>query len=136
MDRDLGEVGAPRPGRGEVRTKGEQRQDTGGRALIDQEAEQLERGRIDPVQVFHDKEHGLLGRNAQQDRQQGLEGVLLLLLGREVQGSIVGGQRKGEQGGKEGGDLRQRQAILYQEALEFAQLLLGRLLALEAQGYP
>jgi len=32
--------------------------------LIDQEAEQLKRGRIDPVQVFHHKEHGLLGGDA------------------------------------------------------------------------
>jgi hypothetical protein len=36
------------------------------------------------VQVFHNEEHRLLSRNAQQDRQQGLEGLLLLLLGREV----------------------------------------------------
>ena len=81
MDRDLGEVGAPRPGRGEVRTKGAQHQDAGRGALVDQETEQLDRGRIDPVQVFHDKEHGLLGRNAQQERQQGVQELLLLLLG-------------------------------------------------------
>ena len=29
-------------------------------------------------------EHGLLGRNAQQRRQQGLQGLLLLLLRRET----------------------------------------------------
>jgi hypothetical protein len=58
-------MGPARPGRAEVRPKGEQRQDAGGGALIDQEAEQLQRGRIDPVQVFHDKEHGLLGGDAQ-----------------------------------------------------------------------
>jgi hypothetical protein len=50
--------------------------------LIDQEAEQLQRGRIDPVQVLHDKEHRLLRSDAQQDGQQGVQGLLLLLLGR------------------------------------------------------
>jgi hypothetical protein len=54
------------------------------------------------VQVFHDKQHRLLGGDFEQDRQQGLERLPLLLLGREVQGGIVGGQRQGEQGGKEG----------------------------------
>ena len=53
-----------------------------------------------------------------------------------MQGGIVGGQREGEQGGKEGHDLRQRQAVLHHEALEFAQLLWRGLLPLEAQRHP
>ena len=134
--RHLGEVRAPRPGRAEVGPKGQQRQDAGGGALIDQEAEQLQRGRIDPVQVFHDKEHGLLRGDAQQDRQEGVQGLLLLLLGRQRQGGIVGGQWEGEEGGKEGHGLRQRQAILHQEPLQFAELLLRGLLPLEAQRHP
>jgi hypothetical protein len=40
--------------------------------LIDQETAQFQRGRIDPVQVFHDKEQRLLGGNTQQDRQEGV----------------------------------------------------------------
>ena len=134
--RHLGEVRAPRPWRTEVRTKGAQRQDAGGGALIDQEAEKLQRGRIDPVQVFHDKEHGLLRGDAQQDRQQGVQRLLLLLLGRHGQGGIVRGQRQGEQGGQEGHGLRQRQAMLHQEPFEFAELLLWGLLPLEVQGHP
>ena len=118
--RHLGEVRAPRPGGAEVGTKGQQRQDAGGGALIDQEAEQLQRGRIDPVQVFHDEEHRLLGGDAQQDRQEGVQGLLLLLLGRYSQGGIVRGQREREERGKEGHGLRQRQAILHQEPLQFA----------------
>ena len=74
-------MGAPRPGRAEVGPKGQQGQDAGGGALIDQQAEKLQRGRIDPVQVFHDKEHGLLRGNAQQDRQQRVQRPLLLLRG-------------------------------------------------------
>ena len=131
MQRDLGEMGAPGPRRAEVGPKGQQRQDASGGALVDQETEQLQRRRIDPVQVFHDKEDGLLGRDAQQDGQEGVQRPLLLLLGRHRQGGIVRGQREREQGGKEGHGLRQRQAILHQEALEFAELLLRRLLPLE-----
>ena len=61
-----------RPGGAEVGPKGQQGQDAGRGALMDQETEKLQRGRIDPVQVFHDKEHGLLGGKAQQDRQEGV----------------------------------------------------------------
>jgi hypothetical protein len=136
MQRHLGEVRAPGPGRAEVRPKGEQRQDAGSGALIDQEAEKFQRGWIYPVQVFHDKEHRLLGRNAQQDRQEGVQGLLLLLLGRRRQGRIVRWQRQGEQGGKEGHGRSQRQAILYQKSLQFAELLRRGLLALEAQRHP
>ena len=68
--------------------------------------------------------------------EQGVQGLLLLLLGRHGQGGIVSGQREGEEGGKEGHSLRQRQAILHQEALQFAELLLRGLLPLEAQRHP
>jgi hypothetical protein len=54
------------------------------------------------VQIFHHKEHGLLRGNAQQDRQQGVQGPLLLLLGRQGQGGILGRQWEGEQRSKEG----------------------------------
>jgi hypothetical protein len=46
------------------------------------------------VQVFHDKEHGLVRGNAQQDRQEGVEHLLLLLLRRHGQVGIISGQRE------------------------------------------
>jgi hypothetical protein len=104
--------------------------------LIDQQAEEVQRGRIDPVEIFHHKEHRLLRRNAQQDGQQRVEGLLLLLLGRHGQAHIVGTQLQGEEGGQEGHDLGQRQAILHDKPLEFAELLLRGLLTLEAQRHP
>jgi hypothetical protein len=64
------------------------------------------------MQVLHDKEHGLLSGDAQQDRQQGVQRLLLLLLGREGQRGRVGAQWKREQGGKERPGLCQRQTIL------------------------
>jgi hypothetical protein len=100
--------------------------------LIDQEAKQLQGGRIDPVQVFHDKQHRLLGGDAQQNRQEGVQGLLLLLSGRSGQGSIALGQWEGEEGGKERHSLCQRQAILHHEPLQFAKLLVGGLLPVEA----
>ncbi len=72
----------PCPGRIKVGPTGEQRQDARGRTLIDEEAEEFQRGRINPVQVFHDKEHGLLDGDAEQDRQESLQRLLLLLPGR------------------------------------------------------
>src|SRR5262249_34395023 len=113
----LGQVRAPHPGRAEVGTKGQQYQDARSGALIDQETEQLQRGRIDPVQVFHDKEQRLLHGDSQQDRQQSMQELLLLLLGRQSQGDIVSGQRQREEGSKKGHGLRQWQAILHQETL-------------------
>ena len=44
------------------------------------------------MQVFHDKEHRLLGGDAQHDGQEGMQGLLLLLLSRHRQGGIVGRQ--------------------------------------------
>jgi hypothetical protein len=81
VQRHLGEVGAPRPGRAEVRAKGQERQDARGRGLINKETEQLQRRRIDPVQVFHDKQHWLLGGGVQHHGQESVQGLLLLLLG-------------------------------------------------------
>jgi hypothetical protein len=39
------------------------------------------------MEIFHDKEYRLLGGDAQQDRQEGVQGLLLLLLGRYGQGA-------------------------------------------------
>jgi hypothetical protein len=85
--------------------------------LIDQEGEQFQRRGVGPVQVFHDKEHRLLGRNAPQNRQEGLQRPLLLLLRRPSQRRIVRRQRQGEEGHQEGHRFGQWQAILHQEAL-------------------
>ena len=131
--RHLREMRAPGPGWTEVGPTGEQRQDAGGGALIDQEGEEFQGRRIDPVQVFHHKEHRLLGGDTQEHRQQGLQGLLLLLLGRYGQGGIVSRQREREEGSQEGHGLCQRQAILYQESFQFAALLLRRLHAVKVQ---
>ena len=56
------EVGTESPWRLKTRTAREYHTEREGRHLIDQEIEELSRGRIDPVQVFDHQEHGpLLG---------------------------------------------------------------------------
>ena len=52
-----------------------------------------------------------------------MQSLLLLLRGRQGQGDIVGRERQGEEGGKEGHGLRQWQTRLHQQPLQFAQLL-------------
>src|SRR5262249_31430858 len=136
IERDLGEVRASCPRRTKVGPKGPQRQDVRGGTLINQQVEELQGGRIDPVQVFHDKEHRLLGGDAQEDRQEGLQRLLLLLLRRFGQRGIISGQWEREDGGKEGDSFCEWQTILHQEPLEFAQLLLRGLFSLKAQGDP
>src|SRR5206468_4060801 len=84
--------------------------------------------------AFRDKEHGLLGCYAQYNRQEGVQG--LLLRRRHSQGGIVGAQRQGEKDSKERYGLRQWQAILHWEPLQFAQLLLRGFLPLKAQCHP
>jgi hypothetical protein len=79
------------------------------------------------------KEHRLLGGDAPQDGQEGVEGLLLLLLGRYGQGSIVSGQWKREERGKERYRFCEWQAILHHESLQFAELLLWGLVPVELQ---
>ncbi len=55
--------------------------------------EQLERRGIDPVEVLHDEQHGLLGRHAGEDRDQRLERPLLAERWRGVERRIPRGQR-------------------------------------------
>jgi hypothetical protein len=57
------------PGRVKLGPIGEQGQGPGGRSLVDKEAEQFQRGGIDPVQVFEDVQHRLLRRLLEQPPQ-------------------------------------------------------------------
>ena len=89
-----------------------------------------------PSRVFHDKQHRLLGGDAHQNRQEGVQGLLLLLFGRSGQGGIALGQWDGQEGGEERHGLCQRQAILHRELLQVTELLWRKLLPLKAQRHP
>ena len=88
------DVGAEAPGRAKLRTIGEQDEDARRRDVVDEQGEELQRGGIDPVQVFDDEQHRLIRGVRQDDRAKSLEGLLALPL-RAHQGSWVAlGQRQ------------------------------------------
>src|SRR5262245_54707242 len=76
----LGTMRASSPWQTELRSSRTERQHPGGRALIDQQTEPFQCRRVDPMQVFHDQEERLLGGQAQEEREERLQGALLLLL--------------------------------------------------------
>ena len=60
---------APAPRRRKLRPTGQQGQEPRRWPLVHQQGEELQGRRIDPVQVFHDKEDGLLLRQRQEPGQ-------------------------------------------------------------------
>ena len=89
LQRHGGEMRAQAPRRLKLGPTGQQGQEPGRRPLLHQQGEELQRRGVDPVQVFHHKEDGLLLRQRQQPGQQGFQGFLLLPLGRQRQGRIA-----------------------------------------------
>ena len=82
------------------------------------------------MQVFHNQQQGLLRRTLHQQRQEGFQRFLLLLLRCQRQRGIpIIGQR--QQGSKEGHGLGQGQAILGEHLLQLVQFVGRRLGGLE-----
>jgi hypothetical protein len=77
------------PWRAEVWAKGQHDEDAGLGHLFDQRTEKLQRGGIDPMQVFHHKEDGLLFCFLPQPGQQGFKSFLLLPLGSEGERGVM-----------------------------------------------
>ena len=117
-------MGARAPGRRKLGPTGQQTIQARRRALLHHQAEPLQRGRIDPVQVFDDEEHRLLLGLRQQPGQQGFEGFLLLPLGRQREGRILCRQRQREQRGKQRHHLWQRPGMPRQGVFQLLELLL------------
>src|SRR5712691_11839458 len=76
------------PGRLKMWAAGQQGIDGSGWDLLDQKTKELQGGRISPVQIFQDKEHGVLLCQFEQDCHQSLQGFLSLALRRQRQESI------------------------------------------------
>jgi hypothetical protein len=94
---DPADTVARRPRRGGSRAEEEERHDAGSGQLLDDARQQLERGRIDPVQVLHGEEHGLTRRHADDERDQHLERPLLARLRREIEHGVAPRQRERQQ---------------------------------------
>jgi hypothetical protein len=79
-------------------------------ALVDEQAQQLQRGRIHPVQVFYHQEDRLAPGFGVQPGQQDVKSALALPLRGQCQRGIGRGQRERHQGGQQRHGLGQRQA--------------------------
>jgi hypothetical protein len=84
--RDMGPHHPRRPHRGPAREYGEERCCG---ALIDEQLQEFEARWIDPVQIFHNEEHGVLGGQPQDKSEQRFKGLLAPMLGCQGQRRIV-----------------------------------------------
>src|SRR5215471_366866 len=75
--------------------------------LVNEQAQQLQGGGIEPVQVFHNEEDRLPLRFRVQPGQNGLQRFLALSLWRQGERGIGGGQRKRQQRRQQRHGLRQ-----------------------------
>jgi hypothetical protein len=87
--RERGEMRHHRPGRAKLWARGQHHTEPCTRPLLDEQTQQLQGGRINPMQVFHDHQHRLPPRLRSKPGQQGLQSLLALSLGRQGQGGIV-----------------------------------------------
>ena len=94
-------MGARPPRRAEIGPKGEEGQQPGGRHLIEEEREDLQRGGISPVEIFPGTVHrGLLGF-FHDPRHQRFLGLLLLFLRTEGQWRSAVRVRERQQSGEQ-----------------------------------
>ena len=68
------------------------------RDLVEQNREEVEGRRINPVQVLHDEQHWLARGHSQQDRDHRLQRLLPLPLGAHRRQRIAIGGREREEG--------------------------------------
>jgi hypothetical protein len=116
-----------------LRTEGQQAQHGRRGKLLDQETEQLDGRGIGPVQVLPYGEDGLLPGLLDEPRDQGIEGLLPLLVRRQSQGCVLAGRVEAEEGGQERDRLLEREDVNSQKALELDEFLSGPFAWLERQ---
>jgi hypothetical protein len=113
------------PRRMKLGAAGQYGQHPGCGGLVQEEAEDLQRRGVRPVQVFPDREHRRPLRLREQPGNQGLVGFLPLPLGAQVQRWVVCRVWQHQQRGQERHDLCTRQAGCLQAPLQLGQLRLG-----------
>jgi hypothetical protein len=77
------------PGRGELRTEGDDQQKRQRRYPVDDQVQQLERGRVTPLRVLEQHQQRLPNCQSFDLRHERLESLLLLLLWREVERRVA-----------------------------------------------
>src|SRR5262249_10537560 len=119
----LCQVGTVPPGDLQRGTTGNDQIEGDGWRLLHQEGEHLHCRGIDPVQVFDDEQHWVLGGEPQHHRQDGLQGLVTPLLRRHWAwriARICAWQR--QESGQEWDRLVQRQRTAGQDSFEVVQL--------------
>jgi hypothetical protein len=132
-----GQMGARGPGRLERGSRREHGEQGRRRRLLDQEAQELQRRGIDPVQVFDDEQRGLVAGPREHHRQQGLERPLPLALGAHRERRIpVVREGQGQEGCQQHQGLVASEPVSGQERLELAEPALGCVPGRPSRGGP
>ena len=121
------------PGWAKLRAHGQYQQQAGGRDVVQEQAEQLQGGRIGPVQVFPHGQHRLLRCFRQEPGDQRFLRLLLLALWTQGQRRIPLRYRERQQGGQQRYRLLQRQACRLYRLLQRGQPGRGRHVAVPVQ---
>ena len=116
------DVGLHRPRRRELRAAGQQDELAARQVALDEHADELQRRRVHPVQVFADDQHRVLSRLRVEPSERGLQGLLLLLLRPQVQRRAALRRRQAEKRGEE----RERRARLFPGGAQRGGEALGR----------
>ena len=131
--RERGQMGHHGPGRVKLRARGQDETQPRLGALVNEQAQQLHRGGIEPVQVFHHQEDRLPLRFGVQPGQQRVKGVLALLARREGQRRVGRGQGERQQRCQQGHRLRQHDTRRGQHGFQRAQSLGRRIVGVPPQ---
>ena len=122
-----------RPRRLELRPESDHHEDRCSAQALDQEGQEFERRRVDPVSVLDYHQRRRAGRHCLQHRRDGLERPLLEHLRAELGQRIAFARRHRYQVRMEGEMFGHRQAEIGEQRLELGQPLLGPILPGKAQ---
>ena len=131
VEREQADVGEADPGRPELGPEGDQHEHPRARDAVDDQVEQLERGRVAPVHVLVQRQHRLPRREPLELREQRREGPLLAPLRAQRQRRVAAAGRDRQQVRQQG---RHRPDIVGREReqrLELVELPLRRVVARE-----
>ena len=133
VQHDLRHVRAQRPRRAEVGPVRQQQQQPGARRMFDEQAEEFERRRVAPVQVFDHAVDRLFGGLLQKPGDQGFVHGLLLLLRGAAQPRIAIRVRQRQQRRENGQHRVEREMLLGEPARQLFEFPFRRLVGLEIE---
>ncbi len=136
VQRIRGDVRTADPGRRKFRTKGNHQQHGQLERPLDESAEQVERGWVDPVRIFHQGQNRRTRGQTLEQRHKGADRPLFGFVRRHVERRISRGGRNREQRREHRREVRSRQTGERDERFQLVEPLLGGLVAHEARRAP